>query len=82
MRDSECARDVSILIYKMIFDGYLLVPGEISLQELSRKIGCTPQKIGSCYSQIERMLLEKNYATRKCGIPKVIQVSRTTVHKL
>lgn len=75
MRDSECARNVAILICNLISDGYLLVPGEISLQELSRKTGFTPQQIGSCYSQIARILFEKGYTTRKCGTPKIIQVS-------
>lgn len=81
MRDSECTREVVMLICNLISEGYLLVPGEISLQELSRKIGCTPQQIGSCYSQIEKMLVEKKYATRKCGTPKVIQVSRIAIHR-
>ena len=75
MRDSECARSVSMLICNLISDGYLLVPGEISLQELSRKTGFTPQQIGSCHAQISKILLGKSYDTRKCGTPKIIQVS-------
>lgn len=76
MREIDCSIDVAELIKKMIDDKILLVPGSISLEQLKNRTGYSNNLIGKSFQLIERILLENGYSCRKCGTPRIIQISK------
>lgn len=72
---SEDGKKVAIEILQDLKKGYLIVPGEIALQELSRRTGVSPQNIGMAFDPyVIKPLENQGYMVRKCGKPARIEV--------
>lgn len=76
MREIDCSISVAELIKKMIGDHILLIPGSISLEQIKIRTGYPNNLIGQSFPLIEKILLENGYSCRKCGTPRIIQISK------
>ena len=76
-RLSTAGQDATKLILQQINDGILILPTEIALQQIGKLIHATPQVVGMSYDgYICNPLAAKGIASRKCGSPVRIQLSK------
>ncbi|MBI4807482.1 MAG: hypothetical protein HY799_00815 [Nitrosomonadales bacterium] len=74
-RISTAGQDSIKLILQQVNDGILVLPTEITLQQIGKFIQATPQVVGMSYDDyIRKPLAAKGIASRKCGSPVRIQL--------
>lgn len=76
-RVSTAGQDATKYILQEINNGNLILPREITLQQIAKFIQTTPQVVGTAYDDyIRKPLAAKGISSRKCGTPVCIQLSR------
>lgn len=76
-RISTAGQDATKIILEQLNAGILILPTEISLNQIGKLIHATPQVVGMAYDPyIQKTLAAKGISTRKCGSPVRIQLSK------
>ncbi|MDP1658300.1 MAG: hypothetical protein Q8L73_02985 [Methylotenera sp.] len=82
MAISQAGQDATAFILNQIELGVLRLPMDVSLERVAKNTGNSEQNIGSAFDfYIKPSLAEKGIFSRKCGKPKIIQLSKTEADK-